>query len=107
MRFAKVRAIDMLSVKRMLSVKKQTESQMNHMEFAAQESYVSPSERAWEKWCTKLEKLLGYNLDLVSDEIEAALDAFERGLSPQHYIEEKQDDILTKYGPNDELPGSA
>lgn len=64
------------------------------MEFAVGESYVSPRERAWERWVAKVEKLLGHDLDGNQDRdgysLDYAYDAFADGLSVAEYAAEVQ-----------------
>lgn len=63
--------------------------------FMAGESYSSPSEQAWLKWCAAVEKLLGHDLD-GNDENEAgvgysideAYACWEAGDTPQQYADE-------------------
>jgi hypothetical protein len=46
---------------------------MNHLEFAALESYVSPQEKNWIKWTEKVEAILGHDLDGENSEAAKAV----------------------------------
>lgn len=70
------------------------------------ENELTHMERLEETFLAKASKILGRNIDLLSDEAEDAYEAMREGISAEHWAEMKMDDILTKYGPNDELPGS-
>lgn len=87
---------------------------MNHLEFAASESFSSRSERDWERFVARCEKILGHNLD-GDDSLEAkasgtsdgysidgAYACWEEGLTAQEYvaevIEEKQRIAASNYG---------
>jgi hypothetical protein len=61
---------------------------MDFMEFAAYEREALKLS-AWEKWCAKVEKIIGHDLDGNQESdgysLDFALEEFERGLSPQQY----------------------
>lgn len=69
---------------------------MNHFEFAALESYVSPGERAWLRWVAAAEKTLGHDLDgdqsVDGYSLDCAYDAFAAGLSIAEFVAEVRAD---------------
>jgi predicted alpha/beta hydrolase len=60
-----------------------------HLALAASESFVSNSEREWLRWCKRVEKFLGHNLDGNQDcdgySIDMAYACFEAGDSAMEY----------------------
>lgn len=77
---------------------------MNHLEFAASESYESPTERTWLKWHDACAKELGVP-DLDSPDYERdmfcmdyAHDAFVSGYSVRDYVEDVLDKRMQKSG---------
>ena len=67
-----------------------------HYALLQSESYVSPTERAWEAWCKKVEKLLGHDLDgnqrRDGYSLDYAHDAFADGVAPETYVAEVRHD---------------
>lgn len=63
---------------------------MNHLEFAAIESFESPSDRSWDAFVQKVELLLGSNLDGNQAEdgysIDFAYDHWREGYSAAEYV---------------------
>jgi len=61
---------------------------MNHLEFAAMES-AALEETPWEKWCSKVEQILGHDLDGDDDvdgySLDDAFAIYERGDKPEKY----------------------
>ena len=59
------------------------------------ENYVSPTDRAWEKWTAKVERILGHDLDGNEDidgySLDGANAAFEAGETPEAYAKEVRD----------------
>lgn len=68
----------------------------SHFEFSAGESYISSSDRAWDRWTAKVERLLGHDLDGNQERdgycIDSAYEAFADGLTPAQYVEEVRDE---------------
>lgn len=60
-----------------------------HLALWQSESYVSPSERAWERWVKKVEKLVGHSIDGDQDRdgfsLDYACDCECAGMSPEEY----------------------
>lgn len=65
---------------------------MNHLEFAARESYVSPEDHRWETWIKHCEVLLGHDLDGDQKRdgysMDFAHDAFLALETPEQYVAE-------------------
>ncbi len=65
---------------------------MNHLEFAAEESRQIDSDVVWERWCDRVEKLLGHSLDgnqsLDGYSLDYALERFKAGWVPEGYAAE-------------------
>lgn len=66
-----------------------------HYALLLSESYVSTGERAWLRWVSKVEGLLGRHLD--GDEgdgfsLDSAYEANENGLTPDQYVAEVRAD---------------
>lgn len=62
---------------------------MNHLEFAALESKALEP-HPWDFWIEAAEQLAGHELDGDDDvdgySLDAAHDAFERGITPEAYV---------------------
>jgi hypothetical protein len=58
----------------------------HHLQFAAPESYVSPREASWEKFCEDMQSLLGETVS--GDDEDLAHDAFLALVSPEKYVAE-------------------
>lgn len=63
-----------------------------HYALLRSESYVSPSERMWEKWVRAVEKLLGHDLDrtqwMDGCSMDSGYDAFMAHTTPADYVAE-------------------
>lgn len=63
-----------------------------HLALWQSESYVSPSERAWERWVKKVERALGHTIDGDQDRdgysLDFACDFFDNGGTVEEYVAE-------------------
>ena len=70
----------------------------------AAESRSSPTERAWERFWAKCEKLLGHSLDGNDDtdgySIDGAYAAFDAGATAEQYVAEVREAIWNHAAPS-------